>query len=342
MKKDETQLIDETQNETQEEEEFSTGKKKIKNVTCQRCEKIFPEYLTDQHHYPISKRDGGTELEIWCKKCHDEHHGITPIMNLFKQECKIFYDYQSFRKSIENKIGAATRLEQDKMIIKSLEKQLKVFEDLEATKEKEIAKLIKKQPLWLTYLKDVKGIGPLYAANLLGYIGNIKRFPTVSSLWKYAGLAVVNGQSDRRIKGQHISYNPYLKTLCLGKIADNFVRSGKKNAGTYRILYDKYKAEEQEKHPEPVKSTKTTGPKQFYTKGHIEKLTRRKVVKEFVKELYLQWQTVETPEEIETVIKMKPRLMLSTKKTVKHQKKNETRVVLKSRDIMSQKRKVKK
>jgi len=100
----------------------------------------------------------------------------------------------------------------------------------------------------------------------------IERFPTVSSLWKYAGLHVVNGKAPKRVKGQKVEWNPKLKALCW-KISDSFV---KQRGSPYRKFYDDFKAEEKRKHPD-------LGGK------HIDARARRKTVKLFLAHLYDKW-----------------------------------------------------
>jgi hypothetical protein len=101
----------------------------------------------------------------------------------------------------------------------------------------------------------------------------IERFPTVSSLWKYAGLgSIVEGKAVKREKGKKCDWNPKLKALCW-KIAESFV---KQRGSPYRELYEKFKEEEKRKNPE-------------LTGRHIEARARRKTVKLFLAHLYEKW-----------------------------------------------------
>jgi len=295
MKKQKSdQIKDETHGQFvgEQSNEDTTNSMKTRRSLCQRCNKKFPSYLLDEHHYPIQKKDGGTETQMWCKKCHDAYHGITPQMNIMKQKVMFFYGIQAFRKSLANKINSAKRLELDEIVIQDLKDQLQIFTELEKVETKKLEKMVKVHPLWNGFLKDVTDIGYIYAANLIGIIGNINRFDSVSSLWSYSGLGVVNGKAPRPTKGQHLGYNPMLKTLCLGKIADNFVKVSGKADAKYGQLYKKIKLDEQTKHPEPIENPNKK-PKMIYTKGHIEKRTRRRVVKEFMKDLYLNWKSLD-------------------------------------------------
>jgi hypothetical protein len=58
-----------------------------------------------------------------------------------------------------------------------------------------------KQHFMRSWIEDQRGIDLPGFARLLGVTGNIDRFPTVSKLWKYLGLHVVDGHAPRREKG---------------------------------------------------------------------------------------------------------------------------------------------
>ena len=57
--------------------------------------------------------------------------------------------------------------------------------------EEDIKKLLEKdlqyKPLYTEYLKFVTGMGAVLTAGAMAYIGDIKRFPKISSLWQYCG-----------------------------------------------------------------------------------------------------------------------------------------------------------
>jgi hypothetical protein len=86
---------------------------------------------------------------------------------------------------------------------------------------------------------DQVGIGPVIASGLSAYIDPAKA-PTVSSLWKYAGLAP---GFDRKAKGIKLPYNARLKVLCF-KIGESFVKVANKEDATYGQLYARFKAAE--------------------------------------------------------------------------------------------------
>ena len=86
---------------------------------------------------------------------------------------------------------------------------------------------------------DQVGIGPVIASGLSAHIDLVKA-STISSIWKFAGLAP---GFDRKQKGVALPYNARLKTLCW-KIGESFVKVSGKEGATYGQLYVQFKAEE--------------------------------------------------------------------------------------------------
>ena len=73
--------------------------------------------------------------------------------------------------------------------MKAMESQIKAF-------DKAIAEQITLIP---NALASVKGIGPVYSAGIIAEIGDINRFPTQTSVAKYAGLVWTQHQSVQRL-----------------------------------------------------------------------------------------------------------------------------------------------
>lgn len=178
-----------------------------------------------------------------------------------------------------------------------------------------------------SWLKNIRGISHLLSSQLIAYI-DIKKFERVSSLWHYVGMHVNNGIAPKRMKGSKIDWNPQMRMICY-KISDSFI---KQRTPKYREIYDKEK-EKQIKlldkttvsvKPKPgmSKSKRKSGdhiinephlnlvsaPK---SKGHADMRARRKAVKEFLKDFYLEWKKLELNTQEETTGKMKPIACLS-------------------------------
>lgn len=155
----------------------------------------------------------------------------------------------------------------------------KSLEKLESDYEKMIVAHIKNEPIYTEYLKHIKGIGPVLAANLIAYLGYCENFDTPSKIWRYSGLAVIDGKAERKARGEKIHFNPRVKTLAW-KVGDCFIKVG---VG-YREVYDASKAGYLAAHPEPIPRPGYDGKgfKESYTKMHIHLMSMRKSVKRFL------------------------------------------------------------
>jgi len=134
-------------------------------------------------------------------------------------------------------------------------------------------------PIWTGYLQQVTGISTLTASKLLYLVKNVTRFNQPSKLMKYAGLAVIDGVSDKPKRGEELHYDPELKSLLLGVIGDNFIKSGSQ----YRRVYDERKKYTVQHRPEWGVNPKTK--KEGY-KAHYHADARRVMVKRFVMEFW--------------------------------------------------------
>ena len=251
-------------------------------------------------------------------------------MDEIRFHTELYYDIQKMRIEAGNRLG---QLERDGMDAERA-KYLQDWIDERLVKvEKEImgiaANYVKTEPVYLEFLKDVKGIGPVISACLISWLRPYFRdtvvclecghtepadftthngrhpdqcaecesekilypFSTISALWRYCGMDVRNGEAPRRQKGRKIDWNPRLRTLCW-KISDSLI----KVQGPYRERYLTAKDAYQREHPEPEPSgRKSKAGKEImrYTKQHIHLLAKRKVVKPFLAELWLKWRELE-------------------------------------------------
>lgn len=157
-----------------------------------------------------------------------------------------------------------------------------------------LEKLLDDFPIYTEFLKDVRGVGPAMAAIIISEI-DITKAEYPSSIHKYAGLDVVNGEGRSRKKhhleestyidkeGKEqtkmgITFNPFLKTKLVGVLGTSFLRS----ASEYRDYYDNYKnrLENALAHKEK-------------TKGHRHNMAMRYMIKRFLIDLYVNWRTLE-------------------------------------------------
>jgi len=195
--------------------------------------------------------------------------------------------------------------------------QYEKLADAERSAEIALEDLLEEQPIWTEFLVDVDGCATKMASVLISEIDIAKaKYP--SSLWKYSGLDVVHGEGRSR-KKEHLeeveyenkngkmdtrkglTYNPFLKTKIRGVLAENFIRQNEQ----YKQIYDDKKHyymtrgfcngthSEQGKAVWMPSGQKTKQPQDYCTKGHAHNMAARYMVKMFLKDLYVEWRTLE-------------------------------------------------
>lgn len=132
---------------------------------------------------------------------------------------------------------------------------------------------------WVTSIRGL-GEGGL-AAQLIAQIDDIGKFSNVSKLWRFAGLAVIDGKAERNQPGEKAHKNGRLRAVCY-LISDQFV---KQQTPMYVDIYYSEKARLRELHPEPEGKQ--------YTDGHIHNMAMRKTVKIFMQHLWIVWREAE-------------------------------------------------
>lgn len=85
-----------------------------------------------------------------------------------------------------------------------------ILTDLEKSVEREYKHVLADLPGW-KWMKRIKGVGVGLGASILAEV-DFERAPTVSALWRYAGMAVTpEGKREYPTKGQKLPYNKELK-----------------------------------------------------------------------------------------------------------------------------------
>lgn len=147
------------------------------------------------------------------------------------------------------------------------------FQLLEEELDKDIADAVKHYAIY-DYVSSLKGIGPILAAKLIAMI-DIEQSPNISSLWRYAGYAVIDGERERPVKGEKLHYNKRLKTTCY-LIGSSFLKCG----SPYREVYDSARVYYEANRPD-------------WTKGHQHNAAMRKMIKRFLSHLWQVWRELE-------------------------------------------------
>ena len=249
--------------------------------------------------FTIEKSDDNDVKIIWTLyDLHpDEFYEFTydPRLAELSLLQRTFKEMQKVRVASSNRLWSS-----DSAIVKD------VLEDVEAVENdilSKIKKLLKQFPIYTEYLSKIQGIAATTAASLISYYGDPRRFKSIACMWAYFGLGVKNGAAQRKRKGERANWHQEGRALILGIIASSFVKqvgregtskNGKTivyKQGEYRDLYDKIKAEE------IVKKDQDGNDVPLW---QVEKRTKRKMMKIFMKKFFKAYKKLTDPDWVDT------------------------------------------
>lgn len=140
-------------------------------------------------------------------------------------------------------------------------------------------------PIW-NWVTAIRGLGEgSLAAQLLAQIDDIGKFSTISKLWRFAGLAVIDGKAEHNVPGEKSHFNKRLRSICW-LISEQFIRQ---QTPVYVDIYYEEKERQRKLHPEKIK----VNGKWKYNDGHLHNRAKRKAVKIFLSHLWLAWRESE-------------------------------------------------
>ena len=126
----------------------------------------------------------------------------------------------------------------------------------------------------------------------------IEAFANISKYWAYWGLSVEDGEAQRRKKGEKAGYDP-VNRATMWKLGKQFVMQGER----YRAHYDRYKTRKTEQCTPPERcpsynlntwcKNRVEKDKPPTCKNHIHRMAMRYAVKQFMKDLWINWRTLE-------------------------------------------------
>ena len=228
-------------------------------------------------------------------------------LNSLSINVRAYYDYQNERLAMDGRLGQKKdgKLKKnipvrDPALLIYLQYRRDQLTEVEKGMEKDIRQIVIKHPLWQVFLKNVKGCGPIMAGVIISQF-DIHKAPTVSNLVSFAGLAP---GKDRREKGKKCPYNQFLRAKLCGVLGGSFLKS--KSVPYSRYYYDHklrlensyYKVEErlrnEDKKKKQYKGMKSRiVPWREAYPDHRHKAAIRKMIKEFLKDLYVAWREIE-------------------------------------------------
>jgi hypothetical protein len=120
---------------------------------------------------------------------------------LISHHARLVWDIQRSRIALSNRAGAMQR---DGLAEQWALPLITASADLAATEhavDLHLQRLVRQHPL-RAFIESAPGIGLRGFGRLLGATGSLDRFATVSRLWAYLGMHVVDGAAPRRRRGQ--------------------------------------------------------------------------------------------------------------------------------------------
>jgi len=153
-----------------------------------------------------------------------------------------YYMMQEDRKRAHNQVRAMTTPNPESEQQPEPHTVIHWLAEQSSTLEKQIQRALDKytdgHPMG-SWMRSVKGIGPVLSAGLLAHI-DISKAPTVGHIWRFAGL----DPTTKWNKGQKRPWNATLKTLCW-KIGQSFMKLSNDPECYYGRIYRERKAYEQ-------------------------------------------------------------------------------------------------
>jgi len=241
----------------------------IPGIRIKQCREEMNWSKTDENDVKV--------IAIFAEKQSQKFHeyqepdvNILKIAILYKEYCKIVKD--SARK--KNQLHALRKMLElfvsEKEVGKIISKRKDIIETLSkevAIINRQLSKLLKENSLWTVYLKDIKGVGPITAAGIIGSVRRFSRFSSRDSLRHFAGMITKKGNCN---------YNRHLKQALY-----NFVEEIVKNrTQPWRSLYDNIKIYYKEKHSD-------------WRPAKVDAYARKFVQTKFVYKLYKVMKMIE-------------------------------------------------
>ncbi len=160
----------------------------------------------------------------------------------------------------------------------------------------ELERAVQELDIWKRFFRDLEGVGPVIAGEIVASISDIRRFETKAKLKRYLGVHVclggeygdensTNRQFPRRRGGQVANWSGEGRQA-LYKFADQWNR--RPNSEWGKKLRE-YKVKFRERHPEVMEENG----KKRYTDGHIHKMAIWRTITKFTEALFRAWWQLE-------------------------------------------------
>jgi hypothetical protein len=186
---------------------------------------------------------------------------------------RLLWDVQKVRIAMSNRVAAMVRdqlAEEWRLPAQTAADALLLTE---RGIDRQLERLARQHPM-RRWVEQAPGIGLPGFARLMGITGPLSNFATVSKLWHYLGLHVVDGAAPRLVRGQKLTHSPQGRMVC-HQLAEAIVKVGR---GPYRAAYDAKKAYYEAERPD-------------WTQAHRHEAAMRYAVKELLKDMWIEWRS---------------------------------------------------
>ena len=217
-----------------------------------------------------------------------------------KDRKKVFAQAKALRLDVEKGAGSTAPTTLAPLILTSAATRAQ-WDTLRAEAEKEMRRLATQLPVY-AFAKGVKGFGDLGLAVICAEAGiPLGDYRTVSGLWKRMGLAVINGErqrrkTDRAAAAEH-GYSPMRRAEVWSICSDSMFRhqwraATDEQAGGPKGPYGEVYARRRLRTDPRIEATADlpAGDPAKWTKGRCHNDARRIMTKELLKDLWVEWR----------------------------------------------------
>lgn len=232
-----------------------------------------PRVGVEDEDGPDGRKQSATHSEVAVPPALDTLHAV---LGLYARE---LLDLQKLRVAQGNRVAAMERDGLPEEFVEFARDTLETLAKKEKALNAYLGRQVTRHPL-APWIKAQRGIGLPGFARLIGITGPLSRFSTVSKLWAYLGMHVVDGHAPKRRKGEKANWSPAGRVLC-HQLGDSIVKMGK--GGEYRAAYDATKARYEAERPD-------------WTQAHRHNAASRYAVKSLLKAMWLAHRAYERGE----------------------------------------------
>lgn len=193
------------------------------------------------------------------------------------------------------------------LILRPFLAAMQPFEEQRGETEQMIRTLVRQMPIWKEWAKDVWGLSDLWFGLMIGETGDVGRYHNPAKLWKRMGLAVINGERQRKCadaeKAKLHGYTPRRRALvwnieagligCMGRGPRPMVGediSLRDDLSPYQKLFIDRIRYEADKDPSHARPQTKDGKESFSLLA--KKRAKRYVGKRMLRELWVAWRKV--------------------------------------------------